>query len=416
MYLYIYRFLINLVLVFSPFIILFRLFKKKEDLFRFKEKFCFFSKKKIKKKLIWFHGASVGELMSIIPLVQKFEKINTIDQILITTSTVSSAKVFEKFKFKKTIHQFFPIDTNFISNSFLDYWKPSLAIFVDSEIWPNMLLNIKKKSIPAILLNARITNKSFKRWKLFGKFSFEIFNCFTKALPCNKDTYNRLKYFNLKNIKFIGNLKFSQKENYKLIVPKKVQEFFSKKTFWCAGSTHNKEEIICINVHKKLKKKYNNFISIIIPRHINRKLELISLFEENGLSVHCHSSKKKISNKTDVYLVDTYGESSLFYKLCNVVFIGGSIVKHGGQNPLEASRLGCKIIHGPNVDNFKDIYKLLSKLKISKEINSTENLLKNIDTQIKLNKNSNLFIKKIERTGKKIMELTLKEFKEVLDK
>jgi len=416
MYLYIYRFLINLVLVFSPFIILFRLFKKKEDLFRFKEKFCFFSKKKIKKKLIWFHGASVGELMSIIPLVQKFEKINTIDQILITTSTVSSAKVFEKFKFKKTIHQFFPIDTNFISNSFLDYWKPSLAIFVDSEIWPNMLLNIKKKSIPAILLNARITNKSFKRWKLFGKFSFEIFNCFTKALPCNKDTYNHLKYFNLKNIKFIGNLKFSQKENYKLIVPKKVQEFFSKKTFWCAGSTHNKEEIICINVHKKLKKKYNNFISIIIPRHINRKLELISLFEENGLSVHCHSSKKKISNKTDVYLVDTYGESSLFYKLCNVVFIGGSIVKHGGQNPLEASRLGCKIIHGPNVDNFKDIYKLLSKLKISKEINSTENLLKNIDTQIKLNKNSNLIIKKIERTGKKIMELTLKEFKEVLDK
>jgi len=416
MYLYIYRFLINLVLVFSPFIILFRLFKKKEDLFRFKEKFCFFSKKKIKKKLIWFHGASVGELMSIIPLVQKFEKINTIDQILITTSTVSSAKVFEKFKFKKTIHQFFPIDTNFISNSFLDYWKPSLAIFVDSEIWPNMLLNIKKKTIPAILLNARITNKSFKRWKLFGKFSFEIFNCFTKALPCNKDTYNHLKYFNLKNIKFIGNLKFSQKENYKLIVPKKVQEFFSKKTFWCAGSTHNKEEIICINVHKRLKKKYNNLISIIIPRHINRKLELISLFEENGLSVHCHSSKKKISNKTDVYLVDTYGESSLFYKLCNVVFIGGSIVKHGGQNPLEASRLGCKIIHGPNVDNFKDIYKLLSKLKISKEINSTENLLKNIDTQIKLNKNSNLIIKKIERTGKKIMELTLKEFKEVLDK
>jgi len=416
MYLYIYRFLINLVLIFSPFIILFRLFKKKEDLFRFKEKFCFFSKKKIKKKLIWFHGASVGELMSIIPLVQKFEKINTIDQILITTSTVSSAKVFEKFKFKKTIHQFFPIDTNFISNSFLDYWKPSLAIFVDSEIWPNMLLNIKKKSIPAILLNARITNKSFKRWKLFGNFSFEIFNCFTKALPCNKDTYNHLKYFNLKNIKFIGNLKFSQKENYKLIVPKKLQEFFSKKIFWCAGSTHNKEEIICINVHKRLKKKYNNLISIIIPRHINRKLELISLFEENGLSVHCHSSKKKISNKTDVYLVDTYGESSLFYKLCNVVFIGGSIVKHGGQNPLEASRLGCKIIHGPNVDNFKDIYKLLSKLKISKEINSTENLLKNIDTQIKLNKNSNLIIKKIERTGKKIMELTLKEFKEVLDK
>ena len=134
------------------------------------------------------------------------------------------------------------------------------------------------------------------------------------------------------------------------------------------------------------------------------------------MNVYCHSSKKKIPDKTDIYLVDTYGEASLFYKMCNVVFMGGSIVKHGGQNPIEASRLGCKIIHGPNVDNFKDIYKLLLKLKISKEINSTENLLKNIDTQIKLNKNSNLIIKKIERTGKKILELTLKEFKQELYK
>ena len=416
MYLYIYRFLINLIFIISPFIILFRLFKKKEDPSRFIEKFCFFSKKKIKKKLIWFHGASVGELMSIIPLIQKLEKINTIDQILVTTSTVSSAKVFEKFKFKKTFHQFFPIDTNFISKSFLNYWKPSLIFFVDSEIWPNMLLNIKKKSIPVILLNARITNKSFLRWKRFGNFSFKIFNCFTKAFPCNKDTYNYLKYFKLKNIKFIGNLKFSQKENYKLIVPKKLKEFFSKKTFWCAGSTHDTEELFCINVHNKLKKKYKNLVSIIIPRHINRKSELISLFEENDLNVYCHSSKKKIPDKTDIYLVDTYGEASLFYKMCNVVFMGGSIVKHGGQNPIEASRLGCKIIHGPNVNNFKDIYRLLSKLKITKEIKKTESLSKNIDTQIKSNKNSNLIIKKIERTGKKILELTLKEFKQELYK
>ena len=127
-------------------------------------------------------------------------------------------------------------------------------------------------------------------------------------------------------------------------------------------------------------------------------------------------AQKKIPDKTDIYLVDTYGETSLFYKMCNVVFMGGSIVKHGGQNPIEASRLGCKIIHGPNVNNFKDIYKLLSKLKITKEIKKTESLSKNIDTQIKSNKNSNLIIKKIERTGKKILELTLKEFKQELYK
>ena len=157
MILFIYRILINFVLIFSPLIILIRILKKKEDIKRFKEKLCFFSKRKIKKKLIWFHGASVGEISSIIPIVLKLEKNNKIDQILITSSTLSSSKILNQFKFKKTIHQFFPIDTNMISKKFLDYWKPSLAIFIDSEIWPNMILNLKTKKIPIILVNARIT-------------------------------------------------------------------------------------------------------------------------------------------------------------------------------------------------------------------------------------------------------------------
>ena len=144
MVLFIYRILINLILIFSPIIILVRIFKKKEDVNRFKEKFCFFSKKKVKKNLIWFHGASVGEISSIIPIVFKLEKRSDVDQILITSSTLSSSNVLKQFKFKKTIHQFFPIDTNRLSKIFLNYWKPSLAIFIDSEIWPNMILNLKK--------------------------------------------------------------------------------------------------------------------------------------------------------------------------------------------------------------------------------------------------------------------------------
>ena len=144
MILFIYRILINFVLIFSPFIILIRILKKKEDTKRFKEKLCFFSKRKIKKKLIWFHGASVGEISSIIPLVLRLEKNNKIDQILITSSTLSSSKILNQFKFKKTIHQFFPIDTNQMSKRFLHYWKPSLAIFIDSEIWPNMISRCQK--------------------------------------------------------------------------------------------------------------------------------------------------------------------------------------------------------------------------------------------------------------------------------
>jgi len=273
----------------------------------------------------------------------------------------------------------------------------------------------KKKSIPAILLNARITSKSFKRWKKFGNFSEEIFNCFTKALVCNNETFKYLKYFKLKNIRFIGNLKFSEKKKEKILVPKKIQNFFSKKVFWTAGSTHRGEEIFCINTHLELKKKYKNLVSVIIPRHINRREEIISMIKDNNLNFHCHSSKKNISHQTEVYLVDTYGETSLFFKICKIVFMGGSLVNHGGQNPLEASRLGCKIVNGPNTDNFKDIYKLLQKLKISKKINSYKNLTNIIKKNIKTDSNSKAIIKKIEKIGIKIKKLTLKELKQVID-
>ena len=157
-----YRILINLIFIISPIIIAFRLLKKKENFSRFKEKFCFFSKQKTKGKLIWIHGASVGEFQSIVPLIEKYERKKSIKQILITSNTLSSSKVIGKFKFKKVIHQFFPIDTNFLSKKFLNYWKPSIAFFIDSEIWPNMLSNLKEEEIPIILLNARITKKTFK--------------------------------------------------------------------------------------------------------------------------------------------------------------------------------------------------------------------------------------------------------------
>ena len=150
--LFIYRILINLVILISPIIITLRLIIKKENFFRFKEKFCFFSKKKLKGQLIWFHGASVGELQSIFPLLEKLEKINKFDQILVTSNTLSSSKIMEKLKSKKIIHQFFPIDTNLLTKKFLDYWKPSFVFFIDSEIWPNMIYNLKKKMFQWVLL------------------------------------------------------------------------------------------------------------------------------------------------------------------------------------------------------------------------------------------------------------------------
>ena len=208
--LYIYRFLINLILILSPLIIILRLIKKKEDLNRFLEKFCFFSKERGKGKLIWFHGASVGEIKSIIPILEKLEKNKKIKKILITSNTLSSSKIIKKLRLKKIIHQFFPIDANFLVKAFISYWKPSVVFFIDSEIWPNMLTNLKKKKIPTILLNGRITKKTYIRWKRFLNFSKKIFSNFDLCLSSSQESKNYLHKLGAKNVKFLGNLKFSQ--------------------------------------------------------------------------------------------------------------------------------------------------------------------------------------------------------------
>ena len=413
----IYRLLINLIIIISPIIIIIRLLKKKEDLLRFKEKFCLFSKKKKKGNLIWFHGASVGEIKSIVPLIEKLEKQKKISQILVTSSTLSSSKIFKKFKFKKTIHQFYPIDGNYLTKKFLNYWKPKIIIFVDSEIWPNMLLNINKKSIPNILLNARITKKSFKRWNYFNSFSKKIFKCFDKTYPQNKETVNYLKSLNVKKIKFIGNLKFSENEYHsKSSINSNIKKFLKNKNYWCAASTHHDEEITCANVHLKLKKKINNFVTIIIPRHTQRTEEIINSLRNLNLKIHCHSSKQKIKKDTDIYIVDTYGETNSFFKVCDTVFLGGSLITHGGQNPIEAARNGCKIIYGPHIKNFKEIYELLDANKVSNRVNNVEQLTKKVDTLIKKSKRTKNLEDKINKLGKKILEKTLSEFKFYLNK
>ena len=173
--LFIYKILINIIFFFSPLILIIRLIKNKEDPYRFKEKFGFFSKNKKKGKLIWFHGASVGEVQSVIPLIERFEKNKGISQILITSNTVSSSNIIKKFKLRKTIHQFFPIDCDFISKKFLNYWKPSKVFFIDSEIWPNTINNLCDKKIPIILLNGRITKKTLGRWLMFPNFAKSLF-------------------------------------------------------------------------------------------------------------------------------------------------------------------------------------------------------------------------------------------------
>ena len=183
-----------IIIILTPLIIFYRILKKKENPKRFLEKFGFFGGNKKRGKLIWFHCSSVGELLSIVPLIEKLEKEKDINNILLTTSTLSSSNLFKKFKFKKTFHQFYPIDSPFIINMFLNYWKPYAVFFVESEIWPEMLKSLKQRQIKIFLLNARISKKSFKRWKYLYKIGINIFDNFNYIFPQNKETLNYLKY------------------------------------------------------------------------------------------------------------------------------------------------------------------------------------------------------------------------------
>tara|TARA_Y100001970_G_scaffold177525_1_gene216331 strand:- start:6642 stop:7877 length:1236 start_codon:yes stop_codon:yes gene_type:complete len=403
---FIYNALGLIFILFSPLIFFVRIFLGKEDPKRFLEKFCIYSNKLKIKKTVWFHGASVGEVLSVLPIIKSLEKNKKIKKILLTSSTTSSALIFKKYNFKKTIHLYFPIDTNYFTYKFIKYWNPQVAIFIDSEIWPNMIKNLYLQKIPIVLLNGRITEKSFSRWKKFQNFSKKIFGKISIALPQNSETSNYLKILGVKKIKIAGNIKyFGQKNN---ISKKNIGNFFKKRLIFCAASTHYNEELLIGKIHKKIKLKYNNFLTIIVPRHINRSISIVNDLENIGLKIVTRSSNKKITKDTDIYLVDTYGEALNFYKLSKITFVGGSLISHGGQNPLEPARTGNFILHGPNTQNFHEVYNMLSRLKISTKVNNANQIEKIVIKNIKFKQPLNV-IQKLNLKGNTILKKNLNE-------
>ncbi len=407
----------SLTLFFYPIfilIILIRKFLKKENNESFQGKLFpsnFLINRDASKKLIWFHAASIGEAQSIIPLVKKIINSSNNFEILITTITQSSASLLRKnFEKSKNIkHRFFPLDIGILADKFLDGWKPNIAIFVDSEIWPNFIFKIKKKNIPLILLNGRITKKTFLRWSLISKVAEKIFNKFDLCLVSNFETQKYLETFKVKKIEFLGNLKFSA--NYDLSENYNVN-FLKERKIWCAMSTHKGEDNFIINSHLNLKKNNKNLITIIIPRHINRVRSIESLCKKNNLSFHTLSNDENVSFEKEIIIVNSYGNTSKYLKLCKSVFIGKSLLKNlepvGGQNPIEAAKLNCKIYHGPYVYNFQEIYKLLNSYKITEQIETVDELTEKLDfdlNNLDTNKNKNA-LKDINELGEKILKDT----------
>ena len=327
----------------------------KEDIKRFNERIGRPTKKRPEGRLVWLHGASVGESVSMLPLIQKILETYPDTHVMVTTGTVTSADVMNKRLPERAFHQYIPIDNPIFTRRFVKYWHPDVALWFESEFWPAMLSSIKKRNIPLILINGRISNKSFKRWQQFDFISKELLSCFTLCLGQSEEDAYRLRVLGAANAICLGNLKYAG-----LPLPideDKKQDILSQikdRPLWLASSTHNDEEVKIASIHKRLKADFPNLLTIIAPRHPPRGSEIQEKINELGLKTALRSKNEKITPGTDIYIADTIGEMGLWYDIADIVFIGGSLIPHGGQNFIEPSRVRDAAIVGPYMHNFTD--------------------------------------------------------------
>ncbi len=355
----------------------------KEDLKRFNERLGKATLPRPKGKLIWMHGASVGESVSMLPLIHKLLELYPDIHIMVTTGTTTSAEIMAKRLPERAFHQYYPLEHPLYAARFVRHWKPNLALWFESEFWPAMLSTIKKRNIPIILVNGRISNKSFKRWQQFEFVIKEILDCFSLCLgQSDEDTY-RLKVLGAKNTASLGNLKYAG-----LPLPidqdkkAQMQKLFEGRTVWLVSSTHEDEETKIGRFLNDLGLKVPNLLTVMVPRHPHRGVEIKKKLEDDyHLKVALRSADEQITKDTNVYIADTIGELGIFYELINVVFIGGSLIAHGGQNFMEPSRYRDAVIVGPHMFNFTDA---MNRAKRADAIIQVNDVLELIDMVEKL--------------------------------
>jgi len=403
----VYRIFTTILYPFLLIFIYYRKILKKEDQKRFKEKVLISHFNVVKKdnaKLIWFHAASIGELKSIIPIINQLKITYKNLRFLVTTTTLSSGKLAE-IEFKKlenVEHRYFPLDIAFLIDRFLLLWKPDKIFLVDSEIWPNLILSSKKYKIPIAIINARLTSKTFSKWMFFSRYAKKIFGIFDLCICSNIETKNYLEKLSVKNVHFKGNIKLIDEINEKEII--NINEnYLMKKKIWFAASTHKDEDVFCMKTHLKIKEKFKDIVTIIAPRHIERSKEIKSLAEKLKLTSQILNKDNLILEDKEIIIINYFGALKDYFKYAKSVFIGKSTIKKlsyaGGQNPIEAAKLNCKIYHGPYVYNFEDIYKLLEKNNISKKIQNYEelsdNLIVDLANNVKKDKKDSDFMKRL---------------------
>ena len=347
----------------------------KEDVARFNERIGRPKMPRPEGKLFWLHGASVGESVSMLPLINKILETYPDSHVMVTTGTVTSADVMSKRLPERAFHQFIPIDNPFFTTRFIKHWQPDVALWFESELWPAMLSSIKRKNTPLILINGRISNKSFKRWQQFDFVCKELLSCFTFCLGQSEEDAYRLQVLGAPNSICLGNLKYA---GLPLPIDEKkrdeIVKQIGKRTFWLASSTHNDEELRIAKVHKRLKEKFPDLLTLIAPRHPQRGPEIKEAIEKIGLKASLRSENEKITSTTDIYIANTIGEMGIWYDIAKLVFIGGSLIPHGGQNFIEPSRVRDAVVVGPHMHNFTDAMNRAKKADAIIQVTDTEEL------------------------------------------
>jgi 3-deoxy-D-manno-octulosonic-acid transferase len=310
--------------------------------------------------LIWLHGASVGEMLAVIPLIERIRAQNF--AVLVTSGTVTSAALAEQRLPAGAFHQFIPLDAPRFVGRFLDHWRPDLALFVESDLWPNLILACADRAVPMILVNGRVSERSFSRWRLLPGAIAALLERFDLCLAQSSADAERYAQLGAPRISSIGNLK--------LDVPappvdqstlRELKSIIGARVVIAAASTHAGEETAIIAAHRRLRAKCPSLLTVIAPRHPERGPGIAELAKVAGLAVALRSRGDLPKPDVDVFIADTLGELGLIYRLAPIVFMGGSLASHGGQNPIEAIRLGAAVVHGPHVWNFAEIYATLDE-------------------------------------------------------
>jgi 3-deoxy-D-manno-octulosonic-acid transferase len=323
--------------------------------------------------LVWLHGASVGELASVLPLIDRIHGRGM--GMLVTSGTVTPGGPAEQRLHRGVIHQFVPLDISRFVRRFLNHWQPDLALFVESELWPNMMVEASARGIPMILVNGRLSENSFKRWRRAPNSIASLLRRLDLCLAGTASDAARLSELGAANVVTTGNLK--------LDVPPppadtaalaRLQNAVGRRPIIAAASTHAGEEQAIIEAHLRLRTNFPDLLTLIAPRHPDRGPGIVGIAAAAGLAPSLRSRGELPSPTTQIYVVDTMGELGLVYRLASAVFIGGSLVKHGGQNPVEAAKLSAAILHGPHVWNFGEIYAALDSARAAETVESVDRL------------------------------------------